>query len=86
MSVLFFIASWWMRKRMHQIELFMKYPYDVQEEWLRKLIVSAKDTEWGKKYNYAWIQSVEQFRKNVPIQDYDSLKPYIDRVRKESKI
>jgi len=82
MSVLNSIASWWMRKRMHQIELFMKYPYDVQEEWLRKLISSAKDTEWGKKYNYSKIDSIEQFRKNIPIQDYDSLKPYIDRVRK----
>lgn len=82
MSVLNSIASWWMRKRMHQIELFMKYPYDVQNEWFKKLVHSAKDTEWGKLYDYRNISNVEQFRNIVPIQDYESLKPYIDRVRK----
>ncbi|MGQ0828952.1 MAG: GH3 auxin-responsive promoter family protein [Bacteroidota bacterium] len=82
MTLINSIASWWMKKRMHQIELFMKYPYDVQHEWLRKLIESAKDTEWGKKYDYKNIHSYEQFKEKVPIQDYDSLKPFIDRIRK----
>lgn len=82
MPILNSIASWWMRKRMHQIELFMKYPDDVQEESLRKLITAAKDTEWGRRYDYRNISSVEQFRNNVPLQDYDSLKPIIDRVRR----
>ncbi len=82
MSVLNSIASWWMRKRMHQIELFMKYPYDVQNEWLKKLVTSAKDTEWGKKYDFKNISNVEQFRNKIPIQDYESLKPFIDRIRK----
>jgi hypothetical protein len=76
------LATWWMRKRMHQIELFMKYPFDVQDEWLMKLIASAQDTEWGKKHDYKNISNMEQFKKNVPLQDYDSLKPFIDRTRK----
>ena len=67
---------------MHQIELFMKYPFDVQEEWLRKLIKSAKDTEFGKKYNFSTISNYEQLKKNVPLQDYETLKPYIERVRR----
>jgi hypothetical protein len=82
MPILNSIASWWMKKRMHQIELFMKYPEDVQDEWLHKLIASAKDTEWGRRYNYSGISGSEQFRREVPVQDYDSLKPYIDRIRK----
>ena len=81
MPILNSIASWYMKKRMHQIELFMKYPYDVQDEWLKKLITSAKDTEWGKKHGYKNISSIEQFQKNVPLQDYESLKPFIDRTR-----
>jgi hypothetical protein len=76
------IASWWMRKRMHQIELFMKYPHDVQNEWLKKNILSAEHTEWGRKYKFSSIKSVDDFRKQVPLQDYDSLKPYIDRMRR----
>jgi hypothetical protein len=71
-----------MKKRMHQIELFMKYPDDVQNECLRKLISSAKDTEWGKIHNYKNISNVEQFKKHIPVQDYELLKPFIDRMRK----
>ncbi len=82
MPIINTIASWWMLKRMHQIELFMKYPDDVQSESLRKLITSAQDTEWGKRYDYKNINNHEQFKKNVPLQDYETLKPFIDRVRR----
>ena len=82
MSLLNSIAAWWMKKRIHQIELFMKYPYDVQAEWLRKLTMTAKDTEWGRKYEYETIQHLDQFKERVPIQDYDTLKPFIERVRR----
>jgi hypothetical protein len=82
MAIINSLASWWMRKRMHQIELFMKYPFDVQDDCFNKLISEAKDTEWGKLYDYKNILNHEQFKKNVPIQDYDSLKPFIDRIRK----
>jgi hypothetical protein len=76
------IASWFMTKRMHQIELFMKYPLEVQNEWLFRLINSAKDTEWGIRYGYADIYSLEIFKERVPIQDYESLKPSIERIRR----
>lgn len=82
MPLLNSFASWLMTKRMHQIELFMKYPHEVQNEWFRKLIESAKDTEWGKKFGYASISTHEQFAKQVPLQDYDSIKPYIERIRR----
>jgi hypothetical protein len=82
MTLLNSIASWWMKKRMHQIELFMKYPHDVQQESLKKLLLSAKDTEWGKQFNYRGIQNAEQYKSIVPVQDYESLKPYIERVRR----
>lgn len=76
------ILSWIMKQRIHQIELFIKYPIDVQEEWRRKLIYTAKDTVWGKKYNYTSIKSVEDFKQRVPLQNYETIKPYIERLRK----
>lgn len=82
MQLLNSIASWWMKKRMHQIELFRKYPYDVQDECLRKLIDAAKYTVWGTAHDYESIFTPEQFKKKVPVQTYESLKPFIDRVRK----
>jgi len=76
------VLSWLMKKRIHQIGLFMKYPAEVQLDWFKKLIQAGKDTEWGKKYDYASINSVETYKERVPISTYDSLKPYIERLRK----
>jgi hypothetical protein len=81
MAIINSIISWVMKQRIHQMELFMKYPCEVQEEWRKKLITTAKDTEWGKKYDYASIKSISDFQQRVPIQDYDSIKPYIARLR-----
>lgn len=72
--------NWFMKKRMHQIELFIKYPIEVQDEWFATLINDAKDTEWGKKYDYRSIENVQQFKQRIPVQNYDSLKPYIDKM------
>lgn len=74
------IVSWLMKKRFHQIELFMKYPHEVQYEWFEKLLSTARHTEWGKRYEFHSIQSVEEFKNRVPLQDYDSIKGDIDRV------
>jgi hypothetical protein len=71
-----------MKKRIHQIELFMKYPHDVQEEWFQNLISTAEATEWGKKYDYKSIYTVADYKSRVPISDYDDTKGYIDRMIK----
>jgi hypothetical protein len=76
------IASWLMTKRMHQIELFMKYPIEVQNEWLFRLINSGAETEFGKQYGFEDIGSLEQYKERVPLQDYNSLKPSIERIRR----
>lgn len=82
MTIINSVISWFMKKRMHQLELFMKYPHDVQEEWFRRLILSARNTEWGKKYGYAGIENYEAFARRVPLNEYEDLKPYIDRLRR----
>ncbi len=71
-----------MKKRMHQIELFMKYPVDVQMEWMHDLIGDASQTEYGKLHDFSSINSYEKFRNQIPLNDYESLKPYIERNRK----
>jgi hypothetical protein len=82
MPILNSIASWIMKKRMHQIELFMKYPQDVQDEWLRKLVKTARDTQFGTKHHFGSIASYKDFREQIPLQDYESLKPLIETVRR----
>ncbi|HEY5916884.1 MAG TPA: GH3 auxin-responsive promoter family protein, partial [Chryseolinea sp.] len=49
------ILTWVMQKRIHQIELFIKYPNEVQEELFKKLINSAKGTEFGLRYDFSSI-------------------------------
>jgi hypothetical protein len=81
MPIINSILSWIMKQRIHQIELFMKYPSEVQEDLFRKLIHAGRFSEWGTKYHYATIKTVEDYRERVPVQNYDTLKPYINRIR-----
>jgi hypothetical protein len=60
----------------------MKYPLEVQAEIMSKLVHTAKDTEWGKQYGFQDIETYEQFSAHMPVQDYDDIKPYVDRLFK----
>jgi len=82
MALINSVISWLMKKRIHQIELFMKYPHEVQQECLRKLVHFAKNTEYGRSYDFRSVQTTEEFRNRVPLNDYETLKPYIERLRK----
>tara|TARA_R110001592_G_scaffold264121_2_gene529462 strand:- start:184 stop:1692 length:1509 start_codon:yes stop_codon:yes gene_type:complete len=76
------IISWFLKKRVHQIGLFLKYPNDVQEELLLKLIATAKNTEFGKENGFSSIKNYKDFTLKVPIQKYESIEPLIERCRK----
>lgn len=76
------IASWFLKKRFHQIDLFLKYPNEVQMELLNNLLDKAKDTEYGKRYDFASIQDYKTFAERVPISDYESYQDDIERSRK----
>ena len=82
MPILNSIASWLMKKRMHQIELFIKYPIDVQQEWLINLLRSAATTEYGKTQGFSTIKNYEQFKHQVPLNNYETLKPFIEKTRR----
>ncbi len=76
------IASWFLKKRIHQMELFLKYPHEVQHELLHQLIDKAKDTEVGKKYGFHELKSYDQFAARLPISSYEDVQPQIERSRK----
>src|SRR3978361_1947117 len=82
MTIFNSVFTWFIKKRIHQIELFKKYPNEVQKEWFEQLISEAENTEWGKKYDYKSIDDLADFKERVPIQNYDTLKPYIERMLK----
>lgn len=75
------IASWFLKKRFHQIELFLKYPHDVQMELLHTLLAKAKNTEVGKQYDFASISNYNEFGKRIPLTCYEDMEPQIERSR-----
>ena len=74
------IASWAIKKRIHQIELFMKHPTEVQNETLLSIVDKTKNTIWGRTYNYCDIKSLRQFQEQVPLSTYEEIFPYIKRM------
>ena len=76
------IASWVLKQRIHQIELFLKYPNEVQEELLMNLIRQAEETVVGKQFEFESIKSYATFSERVPISTYEELEPLIERTRK----
>ena len=81
------IATWFLKKRIHQIDLFLKYPIDVQEELLKGLISRAKYTEIGNQYDFNSIKTYTDFAKRIPITTYEDNESNYERARKgESNI
>jgi len=81
MPLLTSIINWLNVKRVHQLDLIRRYPAEVQQETFLKLIAKAADTEWGKKYHYGSINTISEFQRRVPLQTYDEVKVYINRLR-----
>ncbi len=76
------MASWYLKKRFHQIDLFLKYPNDVQNELLLDLIDTAKHTQIGKQYDFESIKSYKTFSERIPVSTYEEYQNVIERSRK----
>ncbi len=76
------IASWFLKKRFHQIDLFLKYPNEVQNELLLNLIKFAKHTEFGKAHDFGSINNYKTFAERVPIKNYEGWQTAIERSRR----
>ncbi len=72
------IFGWIIKKRIHQIELFRKYPKEVQKEWLERLIENGRNTRFGEKYQFGSIKNYKDFSSKVPLQNYDDLKSWVN--------
>jgi hypothetical protein len=68
------------RMRLWRINNWTNYPVAAQREVLQSLIAEAQYTAFGKQYHFSSLFSVKDFKKTVPIQEYDSLRLYIQRM------
>jgi hypothetical protein len=81
MPLLNSVINWLNLKRNYQIQLYSEHPYNIQLETLHYLLRKARDTKWGEEHGYSTISSVDDFQRNVPLQTYDDIRPYVDRLR-----
>ena len=80
------VASWFLKKRIHQMELFMKYPNEVQQELLHGLLNSATKTEVGKANDFDSIKNYSDFKNRLPIVGYEDIVDQIERCREGEQI
>ncbi|MCX6192662.1 MAG: GH3 auxin-responsive promoter family protein [Flavobacteriia bacterium] len=73
------IFSWYIEKRIHRIANYRNNPLFCQEDVLSTLITKAGNTSFGNHHRFEKISSYEDFSASVPIQDYTTLKPFIER-------
>lgn len=79
MSFINAIASWYLKKRIYQIELFMRHPVETQMEIFYRLVQTAADTHFGKQHGFASIASIADYQQRVPVVTYEDLHPLINR-------
>ncbi|RRO24384.1 GH3 auxin-responsive promoter family protein [Flavobacteriaceae bacterium 14752] len=80
MSLKSFAAGIYAKWTRRQINRWANNPIETQQKVFKNLTTKAKDTAFGKDHNFKNIQTPKDFAKQVPIRDYEQLKPYVDRV------
>src|SRR5690606_31211788 len=70
------------RLRLWQIDQWVNNPFAAQREVLQELVTSAQYTEIGRQYGFNRLFKVRDFKRTVPVHEYNDLKPYIERMMK----
>ena len=68
------------RLRLWSLDQWMTNPIEAQHAVWQDLLASGQYTEFGRRYNFSQVQSIGDFKKRVPVHDYEGLKPFIDRM------
>lgn len=80
MSIKTYFAKQFAKKIYKKTQKWAENPVETQQKVFRKLIHQAAKTEFGKDHQFSSISSFEDFAKQVPVRDYEELKPYIEKV------
>ncbi|MEZ4687920.1 MAG: GH3 auxin-responsive promoter family protein [Bacteroidia bacterium] len=76
------IASWYLSRRVQRIRAFMENPHGTQEEVFNRLVSRGYDTAYGRTHHFDEIREPDDFRRLVPIRNYEALFPWIERAIK----
>lgn len=75
------VGAWPLLKRVRKFQESCADPRAVQEKLLRDILARQATTTFGTDHGFASIRTVEDFRRQVPICPYETLSPYIERVK-----
>ena len=75
------LARMFFRSRLHELESYPTRGEQMQREVLQFLVDCAKETEFGREHLFNHIESYDDYVRNVPVNDYETLKGDIDRMR-----
>jgi hypothetical protein len=78
-------GKYYFHTRVPAILRFLHSPIETQHRVLDDLISKAIHTEFGKTHRFADIKNYDDFKVNIPLQDYDSLKPFFNRMRQSER-
>jgi len=82
MSIKTVAAKIFARKIFEKTKKWADNPVETQQKVFRNLIRQAKETQFGTDHKFSTIKTPEDFAKQVPVRDYEALKPYVDKVVK----
>ncbi len=74
------IARIWASRTAAVYRRLDRNPGFYQQYWFKKIIRRAKNTAFGRDHGFKYIESYEDFKKNVPLADYEAFRPYIERI------
>lgn len=77
-----FIALIWAKRHFRTAQKSQGNAVEDQNRLLKSLVSASAKTLFGREHHFEEIQTVEDFQKRVPVQDYEDLKPYINRIRR----
>ncbi|NQY67698.1 MAG: GH3 auxin-responsive promoter family protein [Flavobacteriales bacterium] len=76
------IFTWAIKRRIKAINAFKKHPHESQLKWLKQLLSTASSTEWGERFDFKSIKTVEEYKARVPLQNYETIRDDIFRTKK----
>jgi hypothetical protein len=85
MTIINSIVNWLNYKRIYEINLFKEHPVETQREVLFELLDQARDTEFGRQYQFKTITTEQDFKERIPVRNYEAYSPYIERLLKGEK-
>lgn len=74
------IARIYAKRLAKKVEYWTINAVEAQEKTMKKLVAKAANTEFGKDHNFSQIKTYEDFKKNIPVNDYEGIKHYVEKV------